>query len=232
MAILPIFHFLKKYVFLSEFCPKIKKSPFLRRDLAKSLNALFRQIDSPNLPCIPELHDLTCKEVRTRISKNGKRRNIQKCSALALGHKKYIGNFKTGENCFLFFKIRYFKNSFQVDAGLKKNSLTCLFLFTKAPSKDFFDSLFKNFRQKKRRQKVKTSDKKSEEQMSTSRGTTVNNNFTSKNDSTFRPQNPAWTEWTAWSSCSKSCESGTRIRTRTCEKGLNLLIVLNLYGQG
>ncbi|CBY07588.1 unnamed protein product [Oikopleura dioica] len=117
---------------INEFCPSIKKSPFFRRDLAKSFNALFRQIESPNLPCIPELNDLNCEEIKSITNKKGRRRNIQKCFAQALSHKKYIGNFKTGEHCFLFFKIR-----------------------------------------------------------------------------------PA--TWTAWSSCSKSCGSGTRLRTRICE---------------
>ncbi|CBY36566.1 unnamed protein product [Oikopleura dioica] len=91
---------------INEFCPSIKKSPFFRRDLAKSFNALFRQIESPNLPCIPELNDLNCEEIKSITNKKGRRRNIQKCFAQALSHKKYIGNFKTGEHCFLFFKIR------------------------------------------------------------------------------------------------------------------------------
>lgn len=151
---------------INEFCPSIKKSPFLRRDLAKSFNALFRQIESPNLPCIPELTDLNCEEIKSITNKKGRRRNIQKCFAQALSHKKYIGNFKTGEHCFLFFKIRVF---------IRKNGVRRSKLLTK---------------NLKNRCRVKQT-----------------------------AQPATWTDWTAWSSCSKSCGSGTRLRTRICVEG-------------
>jgi hypothetical protein len=113
-----------------------------RREMGRSLNALFRGVPQPRHPCIPAMDNLYCKDLAPRTDKRGRERMVQQCMAQVKTHPTYKGIYdvrnydpseeRGGVKCYFFFNLKTYKQK----NGIKRSRLLTKRLWNKCQKKD------------------------------------------------------------------------------------------------